>query len=154
MLRLDHLQRPELNKGTVDFDVASSEEYWAQNPPPHIASPYYSVEPPPTGPRPPVPLDYIFAFDVSNEALSSGFLQSACGALQSILYGNTNFPPTSQIAIMTFDRVLHFYDLAVGYILSLLHSAYIILVRYDPNACCRRFGRSLRSNENNICRPN
>ncbi|KAF8905249.1 protein transporter SEC24 [Gymnopilus junonius] len=111
MLRLDHLERPEFSKGTIDFDVSSSEEYWAQNPPPHITSPYYSVEGPPSGPRKPAPMNYIFAFDVSNEALTSGFIKSSCDALQNVLYGNTNFPPSSRIAIVTFDSVLHFYDL-------------------------------------------
>ncbi|KDR79957.1 hypothetical protein GALMADRAFT_242124 [Galerina marginata CBS 339.88] len=117
-LRLDHLQRPELSKGTVDFNVTSCDEYWAQNPPPHIALPYYSVDEPPKGPRPPVPMDYIFLFDVSNEAVVSGFLESACDALKTILYGNTDleidpcFPTSSRVAIMTFDSSLHFYDFA------------------------------------------
>ncbi|KAF8960368.1 sec24-related protein [Flammula alnicola] len=120
LLRLDHLQRPELNKGTIDFDVTSAEEYWAQNPPPHIAQPFSSVEGPPKGPRAPAPLEYVFAFDVSNEAVVSGFLQSVCDALKVVLFGSTNangaiedshFPPSSKIAIVTFDSTLHFYDL-------------------------------------------
>ena len=122
MFRLDHLERPELNKGTVDFDVTTCEEYWAQNPPPRIVSPYFSVEGQPEGSRPPAPLDYIFAFDVSNEAVTSGFLQSACNALQNILYGNVDFPVSSRVAIVTYDRVLHFYDLTVG----LYHYEYCI----------------------------
>ncbi|KAF8183126.1 sec24-related protein [Pholiota molesta] len=120
-LRLDHLQRPELNKGTVDFDVTSAEEYWARNPPPHIAQPYASVEGPPQGPRQPTPLDYVFAFDVSNESIASGFLQSSCDSLKAILYGTVDangsvehpkFPPTSKLAVITFNHNLHFYDFA------------------------------------------
>lgn len=121
LLRLDHLQKPELNKGTVDFLVSSSEDYWATQPPPHIAQPFASVDGPPLGPRPPASMDYVFAFDVSNEAVISGFLQSACDALKSILYGSSDpsgavlippaFPPSLRIAIITFDTTLHFYDM-------------------------------------------
>ncbi|KAH9478696.1 Protein transport protein Sec24D [Psilocybe cubensis] len=117
-LRLDHMQRPELNKGTVDFEVTSSKEYWAQNPPAHIAQPFYSVETVQPGPRDPCSLTYIFAFDVSIDAISSGFLHASCVALKTILYGNPDlgiepsYPTSSRLAITTFDSSLHFYDLA------------------------------------------
>ncbi|KAG2008450.1 protein transporter SEC24 [Coprinopsis cinerea AmutBmut pab1-1] len=119
MYRLDHLQRPELNKGTVDFAVP--EEYWAQYPPPRLTMPYASNEPQPSGSRPPAPMDYIFAFDVTNQAVDTGFLQCACESLMNVLFGYTledgtvvepSIPASSRIAILTFDETLHFYDLS------------------------------------------
>ncbi|KAF4618938.1 hypothetical protein D9613_010130 [Agrocybe pediades] len=115
LLRLDHLQRPELNKGTVDFVVTSSEDYWAQNPPHLISQPYYSVEEQPSGHREPVPMDYVFAFDVSNEAIASGFLRSACDSLKLLLFGNEAgskpcLPSFNRVAIITYDKNIHFYD--------------------------------------------
>ncbi|EAU89424.2 protein transporter SEC24 [Coprinopsis cinerea okayama7 len=124
MYRLDHLQRPELNKGTVDFAVP--EEYWAQYPPPRLTMPYASNEPQPSGSRPPAPMDYIFAFDVTNQAVDTGFLQCACESLMNVLFGYTledgtvvepSIPASSRIAILTFDETLHFYDLSVRSIL-------------------------------------
>ena len=117
-LRLDHLQRPELNKGTVDFAV--SEEYWAPHPPPSIRPLYYSAAPPPTTPRrTPAPLDYVFAFDVSQDAVRSGFLQASCAVLLEALFGREDgsvapcFPPSGGVAILAFDRTLQFYNLSV-----------------------------------------
>ncbi len=129
LLRLDQLQRPELNKGTVDFDVTSAEDYWAQHPPPRISRPFYSPEPTPSGPRQPSPIDYIFAFDVSIEAIYSEFLSSACETLKLILFGGTDaggshlsptIPESSRIAILTFDTTLHFYDFSVRHPPSLI----------------------------------
>ncbi|KAJ7196571.1 sec24-related protein [Mycena pura] len=109
--RTDQLQRPELNRGTVDFVVPS--EYWASNPPPRLAMPYFSVEPPPAGVREPRPMNFLFALDVSSEALRSGMLHTVCAALQDALFGtNACFPPESGFAILTFDDTLHFYDLS------------------------------------------
>lgn len=124
-LRLDHLQRPELNKGTVDFAV--SEEYWTPQPPPSIRPLYYSVVPQPTtGVRKPQPMDYVFVFDVSQEAVRSGFLKTACAVLLAALFGDGEsippcFPQESRIAILAFDRTLQFYNLSVR-LLPLLHA--------------------------------
>lgn len=119
-MRLDHLQRPELNQGTFDFSVPK--EYWAANPPETLISPFYSVEPRHSGPKAPMPINYVFLFDVSHEAVRSGFLGVACACVRTMLFGGTLhdgspvdpcFPPESSLAILTFDQTIHFYDLLV-----------------------------------------
>lgn len=121
MLRLDHLQRPELNKGTVDFAVPG--EYWAPHPPPRITPLFSPAVPLPTsGTREPQPINFVFAFDVSQEGIRSGLTKAACATLLSILYPPeledgtpvAYFSPHSKIAIITFDKTLHFYDLSVS----------------------------------------
>ncbi|KAJ7461730.1 sec24-related protein [Mycena galericulata] len=88
--RIDHLQRPELNRGTIDF----------ANHHPLVCGQ-------------PLPMNFVFVFDVSNEALRSGALHTACAALHDILFGdNAYFPPQSEMAILTFDTTLHFHDLS------------------------------------------
>jgi protein transport protein SEC24 len=123
--RLDHLQRPELCRGTVDFTVP--EEYWAPQPDPRLMPSYYTPYPRSAANRHPQPMRYVFAIDVSSEAVLSGLVQSACASLVDILYGSASqiepndqpvirgpcFPLASQIAIITFDRTLHFYNLSV-----------------------------------------
>lgn len=121
-VRLDHLQRPELFKGTVDFTAPM--EYWASNPPEGLVSSFSSIENPPTGPREPKPMRYVFALDVSQEAVTSGLLETACAALLSTLLGVEQedgsappepcIPPASEIAIITFDRTIHYYNLSVS----------------------------------------
>ncbi|THH27445.1 hypothetical protein EUX98_g6743 [Antrodiella citrinella] len=120
LLRTDHAERPELNKGTVDFTV--SEDYWAPHPPPGLNPLYQPVMPEPVaGRRKPEPLNYVFAIDVSMDAYRSGFTRAACQSLLHILYGGPSetgntlepcFPPHSRLCIITFDRTLHFYNLA------------------------------------------
>jgi len=119
-MRLDHLQRPELNKGTIDFAV--SEEYWASHPSPRLNMLYHSLEPPPTQSRRPQPMKYVFAFDVSTEAIQSGFLATACTSLGRILFGGTGddglslqpcFPANCRIAILSYNQALHYYNLSV-----------------------------------------
>ncbi|KAL4067050.1 hypothetical protein V8B97DRAFT_2025337 [Scleroderma yunnanense] len=119
-MRLDHANRPELNKGTVDF-VVNSEDYWAPPPLPKLTPLYHSTEPPSTTPREPQAMNCLLAFDVSFEAIESGLLQSACQAFIDILYGYTTehgtsmepcFPQGCRIGILTFDRTLHFYNLS------------------------------------------
>ncbi|KAJ7599086.1 sec24-related protein [Mycena floridula] len=118
-LRLDHMNRPELTHGTVDFAVPK--EYWASNPPEGVSSPFVSLGPLPSGLREPLPLNYVFALDVSQTAVQSGLLAAACSSIRTILYGGTDddgspippcFPATSELAIFTFDSALHFYDLS------------------------------------------
>ncbi|OJA14976.1 hypothetical protein AZE42_03221 [Rhizopogon vesiculosus] len=120
LLRMDLPNRPELNKGTVDF-VVSGKEYWAPPPLPRIRSSYFSVDPPSSQAREPKPLDYLFALDVSVDAIRSGFLKSACGVVRDLLYGSSSsdgtqsepsFPRGCQLAILTYDTSLHFYNLS------------------------------------------
>ena len=126
------MKRPELTKGTVDFAVHSSEAYWGKNPLPQISMPYHSVDPPLMGSRPPEPLDIIFAFDVSRESVTSGFLECACAILGDLLYSSEGdlddacFSRKGRIAIITFDSTLHFYDLTVRVIHLLLFRTLII----------------------------
>lgn len=65
---------------------------------------------------------YLFALDVSQEAVQSGFLRAACASLRSLLYGGIGadgseiqpcFPTESVLGIITYDETLHFYDLSV-----------------------------------------
>jgi protein transport protein SEC24 len=117
-MRLDHQERPELNKGTVDFEVP--EAYWASNPP----APFDPNSPtkPQETPRQPQPIDRIFAFDVSHNAVQSGLLYTSAMAVRRILFGEQtddqawiqpSINPESRIAIMTYDSSIHFYNLSV-----------------------------------------
>ena len=118
-MRLDHLQRSELNKGTVDFLVP--DEYWAIEPPENLSPSYASVGPSERRQhRPPQPMNYVFAFDTSSDAVRSGFLRSSCDALSTILYQETEegvvckLPVGSKIAIISYDRVINIYRLVGG----------------------------------------
>lgn len=116
-LRLDHLQRPELNKGTVDFAVTS--EYWATNPPPRLVPSFFSLEPIEAGPRPPKAMNYVFVIDVSMQSVQSGFLAATCQSIRTSLFGTEGeeacWNESCQLCIITFDRTLHFYNLSVSW---------------------------------------
>ena len=145
-MRLDQQQRPELCRGTVDFEVGR--EYWAKGAP-RVVDELWAVhegeyaglegggEDTPTSPpahnrtgsifggalgggglslggggssrhdrsgslfggeskehpglppvRAPTPLTYVFALDVSREAVQSGFLRASCEALRGVLFGD------------------------------------------------------------------
>jgi protein transport protein SEC24 len=77
-------------------------------------------------------MDFVVALDVSRDAIVSGFLQSTCEALLKVLCGhdisdglagspdkNTEghqsrpWPRGSRVAIITFDRNIHFHHLGV-----------------------------------------
>jgi protein transport protein SEC24 len=147
-MRLDHLQRPELNKGTVDFLV--SDEYWAIEPLPNLNPSYASVGPSSKGRqhRLPQPMNYVFAFDVSVDAVKSGFLRSSCDALRATIYQETEegtvckLPVGSKIAIISYDRVINVYNL-VGY--PRTHNTYAVnnlsseWIRNRGRARCARY---------------
>ncbi|KAI9841665.1 MAG: COPII coat Sec23p-Sfb3p heterodimer component [Sclerophora amabilis] len=103
-VRIDRDQRPELTRGTVEFMVPK--EYWAQDP---------------------VGLRWLFLIDVGQEAVNKGFLESFCEGIVAALYSgdstegddssatqSTRLPPGSKIAVVTFDKDIHFYNLSAN----------------------------------------
>lgn len=88
--RMDADSRHELRYGSVEYLVGS---------------PDYCV-------RPPKPACYMFAIDVSEGAISSGLASSALMSIKSALAAGL-LPGShegARVAIMTFDRSLHFFD--------------------------------------------
>jgi len=85
--RRDREQRPELSKGSVEL-VAPGE---------------YMVRPP----QPPV---YVFAIDVSAPSVASGLVDIACATIKKSLDALPGAPRT-QVAIVTYDSSVHFYNL-------------------------------------------
>ncbi|XP_074069635.1 protein transport protein Sec24A [Macrotis lagotis] len=86
----DPLRRPEVQNATIEF-MAPSE---------------YMLRPP----QPPV---YLFVFDVSHNAIETGYLNSVCQSLLDnldSLPGNTR----TKIGFITFDSTIHFYSLQEG----------------------------------------
>lgn len=72
--------------------------------------------------RAPRPLTYMFLIDVSYNASRCGALQVVADAIRETLYGTGaatadgdapgfGLPPGSRVGIITFDQVLHFYNL-------------------------------------------
>ena len=104
-VRVDRAQRPELTTGTVEYLVPK--EYWAKEP---------------------VGLRWLFVIDVSQDALSKGFLEAFCEGILGALYGadeddiddeKTNdenesekrrIPVGSKVGFVTFDKTMHFYN--------------------------------------------
>ena len=147
--RLDHLQRPELCKGTVDFAVPES--YWASQPDPRLMPLYHAPHARSTANRQPQAMRCVFAIDVSAEAVQSGLVHSVCASLIDILYGSSSqngqtnktalrdpcFPLASQIAVITFDQRLHFYNLSVRIV-----NEGVTLVTQNPYFMAEEFGSS------------
>lgn len=102
--RIDVNERPELRYGSVDFEVTKD---------------YFSKD------RNPVPLNYVFAIDVSIQAIQSGMLQAVCESILHALYGNQQF--RNRVGIITYDKDVHFYNLSV--------SQCTTLVDYVINVC-------------------
>lgn len=73
-------------------------------------------------------MNYVFAFDISVDAVKSGFLKSSCDALRATIYQETEecvvckLPAGSNIAIISYDRVINVYNL-VSYFRT--HDTYI-----------------------------
>ncbi|XP_038647984.1 protein transport protein Sec24B-like isoform X2 [Scyliorhinus canicula] len=83
-------KRPEVQTATVEF----------------IASSDYML-------RPPQPAVYLFVFDVSHNAVESGYLDICC---QSLLENFDKLPGDSRtrIGFITFDSTVHFFNLQEG----------------------------------------
>lgn len=99
--RLDRDQRPELMRGTVEFQVPK--EYWSKQP---------------------VGIRYLFLIDVTQESYSKGFLKGFCQGIMSALYdegtadeadpnAGRTIPPGARVGFMTFDKDVHFYNVNV-----------------------------------------
>lgn len=90
--RIDANERPELQYGTVEFEVPKE---------------YYST-------RQPAPLTYVFAIDASVLAIQSGMLQAVCEGIKTALYDeHGNAKMKNRIGIITFDKDVQFYNLSV-----------------------------------------
>ncbi|KAI8324754.1 hypothetical protein GQ54DRAFT_295924 [Martensiomyces pterosporus] len=87
--RLDWESRPELRNGSVEF-VATKE---------FIA-------------RDPTPTSFVFAIDVTWNAVQSGMLAKAAAALKETLYNGPGLPAGTRVGIITYDRSAHFYNLS------------------------------------------
>merc|ERR1719329_618910 len=88
--RSDRYQRPELNKGQVEF----------------VADHTYCV-------RPPQPAVFMFLIDVSYAAVASGMLETVCTGIKDVISsGSLPGGERTQCGIMTYDTALHFYNLS------------------------------------------
>ena len=91
--RVDMDNRPELKYGTVDF--IAPREYWAKD-------------------HEPKPIHWIIAVDVSSDSVKKRIPEVAADAIRSALYGDKGgLPEGAKVAIITFDRSVHFYNLKV-----------------------------------------
>ncbi|KAF8928335.1 hypothetical protein EDD21DRAFT_383268 [Dissophora ornata] len=90
--RLDLDQRPELRNGSIEFAVPK--EYWNKTP---------------------APAAYVFAIDVSWNAIQSGTLAQCVAGIKSAVWdenGVSKMPPGAQIGILTYDKTVHFYNVS------------------------------------------
>ncbi len=108
-VRVDRAQRPELTTGTVEYLVPK--EYWAKEP---------------------VGLRWLFVIDVSQDAVSKGFLEAFCEGILGALYSvdenevddekddggvaseKRRIPDGSKVGFVTFDKAMHFYNCNVS----------------------------------------
>ncbi|ORX73679.1 hypothetical protein DL89DRAFT_276965 [Linderina pennispora] len=98
--RLDREARPELRCGSVEF--VATKEFITHNP---------------------RPATYIFAIDVTWNAVQSGMVATAAKTIKDLLYQGPGLPAGTRVGIITFDRSAHFYNL-----LSSLDQAQMMVV--------------------------
>ncbi|KAJ3106424.1 DNA mismatch repair protein msh6 [Phlyctochytrium planicorne] len=85
--RRDIDERPELLHGAIEF----------------VASKEYSL-------RDAKPAAYVFALDVSWNAMQWGVLARSIATLKELIFSE-KFPKNARVGIVTFDRSVHFYNL-------------------------------------------
>lgn len=92
--RMDSDDKPELKYGSVDYVVESPDYYI----------------------NPPQPSKYIFAVDISLSSINSGLSLSSLQSMKSCLMANLipgcneSAGGKSRVAIITFDKSIHFFD--------------------------------------------
>ncbi|KAJ3117605.1 COPII coat Sec23p-Sfb3p heterodimer component [Phlyctochytrium bullatum] len=99
-------QRPRIDPNQIPSPLAVQEAdqiTHAESPYKFVASKEYSL-------RPARPVSYVFAIDVSWNAIQWGVLQKTVAALKDILFSE-KLPKNAKIGIVTFDRTVHFYNL-------------------------------------------
>ncbi|KAJ1843160.1 COPII coat Sec23p-Sfb3p heterodimer component, partial [Coemansia sp. RSA 2703] len=87
--RLDREMRPELRCGTVEF--VATKDFIARNP---------------------VAASFVFAVDVTWNAVQSGMVAQAAAAIKAALYDGAGLPAGAKVGIITYDRSVHFYSLS------------------------------------------
>jgi hypothetical protein len=124
-VRCDIDSRPELKYGSVEFTVPAD----------------FII-------RQPVPLSYVFALDVSFQAIQSGLLKCAIQAVKEAIYRLPVYENRhiNKIAIITFDKNIHFYNMSVCdgksskryFIVRLIMSNFLVKAIPASNARCPR----------------
>lgn len=146
--RMDLDERPELRFGSVDFLVGK--EYWVQE----------NQATPGSKPREPVPLNYVFAIDVSWTSARCGLVGEVVKGLRELLYPTNEegeepkpcgLPLGSKIGIVTFDRTVQYFNLKVShsgftprsmqYFCKAHTRSPSVDTRSSPNACRARYRR-------------
>ncbi|ODV89239.1 hypothetical protein CANCADRAFT_17097, partial [Tortispora caseinolytica NRRL Y-17796] len=87
----DIAARPEFNRGTVEFAVQGD---------------YCKVTP--------APIRIMFLIDVSEDAIKRGISELAVAAIRRALFESDVHVPGATVAIVAFNRSLHFFDLSPG----------------------------------------
>ncbi|TIB95370.1 hypothetical protein E3Q17_04308 [Wallemia mellicola] len=106
--RLDIDNRPELNFGTVDFNLPKS---------------YHAFQPTPIGmndgppfnlnkTRDPTTMSRLFLIDVGLQSRQSGLLHTLSLTIKDALYSSPTPLNTSKVGFITYDSTLHFHDLS------------------------------------------
>ncbi|PWV05149.1 putative protein transport protein Sec24C [Trypanosoma cruzi] len=93
--RLDRAERPELSRGSVEYDVGPY--------------PDYALRDEKDAPIPARPLHYLFLLDVSQKAVSS-FLPDYVDALMHSLHEMAQQYPQCRVAFITYASTLQFYN--------------------------------------------
>lgn len=101
--RRDHLERPELSRGSYEVDVSHIEKYWAEGP--KDLNGGGSARPPIR----PKPMHHLFVIEVSKQAAPT--LRSVANAIRDAVDAmpDSGFSACT-VSFVTYASTLHFYD--------------------------------------------